>query len=330
MPRKLPLEMYAAGEEIFGARVAMALMEMRGAATKIEGPPEAPLRIVNSHVRLPGINIWCATLSDRLTLRFEDADDQLRIYFPSQTIARIHTATGVLVRDETKAVVCWTRDMRRGDFEAGYGGPAMSLSRACLRKRLAERIEGPLTSELSFEAETPSDRAGVKELCSFVSRLLERDSVEILSRSIDASESMSKVILDMVLDIFPSNYSRFWSGDVQNSTYPYYIRRCLNLMEGLEGLAAVNVETLARHAGVSKRTLQYGFQHFFGCTPHAYLRRERLLRAKKAILESECSLAEIAKRQGYSNLARFSRDFEAHLGVRPSALRQSRPSGGAR
>lgn len=320
-PSTKPFTVYAAGEEIEGAPVATALMASRGAAVKIDPVSGVTVRIVNNHAALPGINIWNATLSDRLTLRFDDVADQLRIYFPSPTLAKLITTKGVLVRDEARAVVCWSDDLRSGEFDAGYGGPAMSVSRGLLLRRLAARLQAPLASDVRFEAEVSSDLPGVQELSRFVLRLLEPDNQEILSQSLEASESMSKAIIDMVLDIFPSNYTPV-SSRGRPSPYPHYIRRCLNFIAKVEDISQVNVDVMARHAGVSKRALQYGFQSFLACTPHAYLRMERLNRARKALLEERAGLAEIALRHGYSNPARFSREFEERFGVRPLALKR--------
>lgn len=89
----------------------------------------------------------------------------------------------------------------------------------------------------------------------------------------------------------------------------------------------LTTSTLAAHCNVSVRTLQAGFQHHLGVSPMAYLRDERLRRARLELESADPSsttVAEIAHRWGFSHLGRFGAAYKARYGETPArALRSA-------
>ncbi|MGB5135754.1 MAG: AraC family transcriptional regulator [Prochlorococcaceae cyanobacterium] len=86
--------------------------------------------------------------------------------------------------------------------------------------------------------------------------------------------------------------------------------------------APINLTELERRSGYSRRTLQLAFKQRFGCGPVQWVRRQRLEQARQALLRPQPgeTVGGIAARFGFGNLASFSRDFNAHFGLRPSEL----------
>ena len=84
----------------------------------------------------------------------------------------------------------------------------------------------------------------------------------------------------------------------------------------------IQLSELEQVSGYSRRHLQAAFQQRFGCGPIQWVRRQRLERARQALLQPDAdeTVSEIAGRFGFSNLAVFSRDFHACFGLRPSDL----------
>ncbi len=60
---------------------------------------------------------------------------------------------------------------------------------------------------------------------------------------------------------------------------PYYVKRALSYMRE-HADQTITMETLIEQSGVSARTLYAGFQRFHGATPMAFLKTERLQRAR--------------------------------------------------
>lgn len=82
-------------------------------------------------------------------------------------------------------------------------------------------------------------------------------------------------------------------------------------------------DRLARDLGLSRRSLYSRFGQM-GITPAAFIRQQRLARARDEILndpERQINLITIALRHGFSDGASFSHSFKATYGVTPSRLR---------
>lgn len=87
---------------------------------------------------------------------------------------------------------------------------------------------------------------------------------------------------------------------------------------------AFGIETLARHTSVSRRYLHYHFNRCLGCTPHRYVNRARVARAKQLLAQPEkLPLQEIARACGFSEPRRLRLVFERVTGVAPAEYRRS-------
>ena len=91
----------------------------------------------------------------------------------------------------------------------------------------------------------------------------------------------------------------------------------------------ISLSDMELHTGYSRRTLQKAFQERFGMGPMQWLRRQRLLQAKRMVESSKgkLKLGAIAQACGYHNPAGFSRDFHEVFGMRPSDLGRTNGAG---
>jgi len=79
---------------------------------------------------------------------------------------------------------------------------------------------------------------------------------------------------------------------------------------------------LARLARLSVPHFCRRFRQVFHAAPIDWLRRERITRAKRRLLESGDSIKEIAEQVGYHDAFYFSRDFKRYTGSSPSDYRR--------
>ncbi|WP_449287061.1 helix-turn-helix domain-containing protein [Marinobacter sp. PE14] len=90
---------------------------------------------------------------------------------------------------------------------------------------------------------------------------------------------------------------------------------------------------LSEASGVSKRTLGYLFLHTYGITPMAFLKRERLRKARMLLQHADPSTAtvgSIARECGFAHMGQFSVDYKRLFGKSPSdTLHQSRTGEGS-
>jgi transcriptional regulator GlxA family with amidase domain len=83
----------------------------------------------------------------------------------------------------------------------------------------------------------------------------------------------------------------------------------------------LDVPSLAREAFVSEAHFIRSFRSAFGETPHRYLQRRRVERAKELLRATDDSVTEISLAVGFLSLGTFSRTFHALAGDSPSGYR---------
>lgn len=74
---------------------------------------------------------------------------------------------------------------------------------------------------------------------------------------------------------------------------------------------------LARLAGINHGKLNAGFRELFGATVFGYLRRMRLLEAKRLLDAGDMNVTEVALSVGYNSLPSFSKAFSEFFGLPP-------------
>ena len=82
----------------------------------------------------------------------------------------------------------------------------------------------------------------------------------------------------------------------------------------------LSILDLCRTLGASRRKLQYCFQETLGTNPVSYLRTLRLNAARRELRQgaSQVSVQEVACRWGFWHFSRFSSEYRALFGERPS------------
>lgn len=103
------------------------------------------------------------------------------------------------------------------------------------------------------------------------------------------------------------------------------LAQCLSrLQEWLDSGEAdgLTIGEMARQLGTNAVDLQRAFRARTGSTIAAYLRRQRLARAYRALNQQGVELEEVASLAGYEHLSSFSAAFKREYGVSPSQVRR--------
>jgi AraC family transcriptional regulator, transcriptional activator FtrA len=82
------------------------------------------------------------------------------------------------------------------------------------------------------------------------------------------------------------------------------------------------IDTMAARAHMSRRTLQRQFAAAVGCSPLAWLLRERVGVAKDLLEAGRMPMASVGERAGFASEESFRRHFRRIAGVSPSAYRR--------
>lgn len=106
------------------------------------------------------------------------------------------------------------------------------------------------------------------------------------------------------------------------------IELCRRVLRGRDFLLARPAEAVAlgdvaRAAWLSPYHFHRAFRRAFGCTPHEYLTRHRIDRARRLLRETDRSVTDVCLDVGFESLGSFSSLFRRHMGVSPRAFRSA-------
>jgi AraC-like DNA-binding protein len=87
----------------------------------------------------------------------------------------------------------------------------------------------------------------------------------------------------------------------------------------------LEVDDLARAAGLSRAHFSREFRRAFGVSPHAYLLTRRLERAAALLRVSDRSVADICMSVGLRSVGSFTTSFQRMFGMSPTAYRATFP-----
>jgi AraC-like DNA-binding protein len=87
----------------------------------------------------------------------------------------------------------------------------------------------------------------------------------------------------------------------------------------------LDVDDLARAAGLSRAHFSREFRRTFGESPHAYLLTRRLERAAAMLRTTDRSVADICFSVGLQSVGSFTTSFARTFGISPTAYRANFP-----
>ena len=107
---------------------------------------------------------------------------------------------------------------------------------------------------------------------------------------------------------------------VGEDPYSAYVRHALSIIDASYADCDLSVHRIAALVGVSDDHLTRQFKQVTGISTQEYLRRYRFARAM-SLLQTNCSIAQVAERSGFRTISYFSREFTKELGITPSKYR---------
>ncbi len=135
------------------------------------------------------------------------------------------------------------------------------------------------------------------------------------------SEQIAKRLVVLVLN------AKQPPASVSRPTNPASIVRQATELVMSDPNSRTGLTEICRHLGLSLRALHYAFQDVTGTSPATWLRRIRLNRAHKSLLQSspeEVLIKRVALDNGFFHLGHFSAQYKALFGCLPSEkLRRS-------
>ena len=209
----------------------------------------------------------------------------------------------------------------------GFGPGRYEIIRidaARLHGRLSQSIERPVTQRVKFSSPGGSVPSGVRFAGELVRAARSYFNADGGPQAIapDIVQSLQDAVIFAMLKEIPHNYSVYLARRHAGPS-PRHVRRAIEYIHA-NATAALGLADIATAARVSIRTLQAGFAKFKGFTPMAYVKRVRLegAHADLRTAGAEQSIADIARRWGFSHLGQFARDYRMAFGKTPSETRR--------
>ena len=127
----------------------------------------------------------------------------------------------------------------------------------------------------------------------------------------------------LLLQLFQAWHDAMRRENISNGLSPRY-RRLINECQRLLGanlLRPPTVAQLAAHADLAPGYFATLFKKHTGYSVSAFVNHQRLLEARRLLIQGRLSVKEVAAAIGYNDSLYFSRLYTKHYGHPPSALR---------
>lgn len=192
------------------------------------------------------------------------------------------------------------------------------INKGSLESFLAEELDTDISAPIEFAAE-PWSTPATRSLCRLVEFLWHDLGDGGTFRHWRLARQAERMLSLTLLRSMPNNYSAALEQPPAVAA-PYYVRRAEEYIH-THAREAVAMSDIVEAAGVSARSLYYGFRRWRNTTPMAYLKMCRLELAREELLRAARNgrnVTDIAVSLGYEALSRFSYDYKTRFGERPS------------
>lgn len=270
------------------------------------------------HISIGEFDVWAGNCPSGMSVSFTEPPDLYALYVPLAGAMEFKQRSRTIVSAPGALIAC---DLAKVDsilLQENRSHIGVAFSRDAITRQLAELIDAPVDRNFDLLAEISAeqDNGSLATMCGLVWSSLEANPDEGAgSRS---NEMLLRAIMVRLLESVPHKYSHRMNRE-RSPAMPRHVKIAIEFMVA-HVLLPLTIDEIATAAGVSARSLQLAFQEFKGTTPLGYLRRLRLENARQDLMvaadENE-SVGAIAKRWGFSNVARFSTLYKNVFGETP-------------
>ena len=197
---------------------------------------------------------------------------------------------------------------------------AMKFNRGPLEEHLASLLGRPVHDPLDFDVTMDLTRGPGAALLAAVRFLqTEMDRPGGIADAPLARAQLETYVMTALLHGVPHQYTEALHTPPADDR-PALVRRATEYIEA-HAAEAFTIPQLAKHLGVSTRTLQVSFARNVGVPPSAYVRDVRLARVHADLVAADpvdTSVTERAAAWGFLHQGRFSEQYRRRYGQLPS------------
>ncbi len=227
--------------------------------------------------------------------------------------SEIRLASGFRARDQQKGSVCIIPS-----------GHPFAVNFEAESEHLAIFLDPSLVTRAAAETNV-SSRTEVIESCNPNDPVIQSVGLALLAE-LETQNAGSRLYADSLANLLALHLVRHYTG-TENSRPRFVgglsgkkLKRVLAFIE--ENYAGdPSLGDLATVAGMSTFHFARQFKRATGTTPHQYLLRARIDRAKELLMRSEMPLVDVGFQAGFSHQSHFSRLFRKLTGTTPQSYR---------
>jgi AraC-like DNA-binding protein len=207
--------------------------------------------------------------------------------------------------------------------EAAPGKPVLGLS-----IRVDPMLVGEVLLEMDDHANVPGALRGVystpltPEISSAAIRLL-----EVLRTPVERRVLGRQIVREIIYRVLCGEQSAALRAIAMRHSHVSQISKALRRIHQ-DYARTLDVETLAREAGMSVSTFHANFKTITSTSPLQYLKSIRLHKARVLMVQDGLNAGVAAREVGYESASQFSREFKRFFGDSP-ARRAARSADGA-
>ncbi|WP_367393267.1 AraC family transcriptional regulator [Pseudomonas sp. X4] len=199
------------------------------------------------------------------------------------------------------------------------------IDRTLLETMLQRQLGRSIKQDIYFQPHLPTDTsAGQNWLQTLGWAYSQLSSSSLLSSHLQIQ--IGEVLASSLLEFHESNHSPALRESAEKKVVPAVVRMTEEFMEE-HAQEPLTISQIARHAGVTARTVQLSFQRFRGLSPMQFLKEIRLQRVRVDLetqQHADGQVSSTALKWGFTHLGRFSSDYKQRFGESPSTTLKRR------
>lgn len=245
--------------------------------------------------------------------------DEFMFFFENSTSYAVESGSVSHALCPSKGLLIPAQHYSGIDIAENSSGEGFVLSRSALTGALVNTYRRPVPSDFSFaptmDLQTGPARRILALMHYFRDNVLSQSDLAVSPMAVASFQEMLCLLMVENLKHSCSGFDYLASG-----VAPRQIKRARDYIHA-NAHRAITMVNIAEAAGVSVRALQINFRRFLDTTPRLYLHLVRLDGVRCELQHtapSVTTVAEVARRWGFTHMGRFSQEYQKRFGIKPS------------
>ncbi|UJW77584.1 helix-turn-helix transcriptional regulator [Rhizobium sp. SL42] len=205
------------------------------------------------------------------------------------------------------------------DISELSAGEGFVVSRTAITKALFDIYQRPIVGDFEFSPTLDLRSQNIKHIVGLMRYF--RDNV-LGAPDLNVSPLAVVSFQEMLSFLMVGNLEHSCSNFVPLSSRiaPIQVKRAREILHANAHLP-IAIADVAEAVGVSVRALQVNFRTFLDTTPRLYLHLLRLDGVRRDLQHASpasITIADVARRWGFTHMGRFAREYRKKFGVKPS------------